>query len=58
MHPGWACFLAAYGSGMATVWTMLYVIVHADWGFIWGAGVAIGLFVLGGRKAEKLYDRF
>lgn len=57
MHPGWACFLLAWFSGMFTMATMIYIMIHMDWGFWFGGLIALGTFIAGGRKAEKLYDR-
>ena len=62
MHPGWYCFICALGSGFFTgiglVKTMISVFREQDLvgtSMIWI--IAIILFVLGGKQAEKLYDR-
>lgn len=59
MHPGWACFLLAWGSGLFAAFAMLATIQWATlklpFGFVvflWLAWVA--LFILGGKKAEGL----
>lgn len=62
MHPGWACFLAAWGSGLMAAFAMLATVQWAmlklpfgyvafTW-FVWTA-----LFIIGGKKAERLWDR-
>lgn len=62
MHPGWTCFLAAFGSGFFTVITMFAGIRWLQgWDragmFIVVGSITIALFIIGGKKAEKLWDR-
>lgn len=62
MHPGWACFLAAWASGMFTVAALgawvTWMIGRADlFGTLFLSGIAIALFIIGGKKAEKLTER-
>lgn len=62
MHPGWACFLLAWGSGLFAAFAMMATIQWAamrlpfgyvafTW-FVW-----MVLFILGGKIAERLWDR-
>lgn len=61
MHPGWACFFAAFGSGVFTAIAMLAAV---RWLQGWdragmtaiAAAIAIGLYTIGARKAETLDD--
>lgn len=61
MHPGWACFLAAFGSG---IFTMVAMMAGIRWLQGWDRAsmfavvgcIAIALFIIGGRKAERLRD--
>lgn len=62
MHPGWACFLAAWGSGLMAAFALLATVQWAALklpfgyvAFLWFAWMA--LFIIGGKKAEKLWDR-
>lgn len=62
MHPGWACFLLAWGSGMMTAFACLSAIQWAALrlpvGYvIFTAVTAMALFILGGKIAERLWDR-
>lgn len=62
MHPGWACFLAAWGSGMfsaaATAAWVSWMLNRADLiGALFLTGIAIGLFIIAGKQAEKLTER-
>jgi hypothetical protein len=62
MHPGWACFLLAWGSGMFTVFAMMSAIHWAALKLPFGyvvvtGGIAIALFLMGGKIAERLWDR-
>jgi hypothetical protein len=64
MHPGWACFLAAWASGM---FTLAATCTWLTWGMIARpvgmsgplvlTGIAIALFYIAGCKAEKLTER-
>lgn len=56
-HPGWKVFVLAWLSGIFTMATAIYVTIHADWSFVWSAGIAIALFLVGGSNAENLTDR-
>lgn len=61
MHPGWACFLAAFGAG---IFTMIAMAAAVRWMMGWDrlgmllvtGGIALALFIIGGRKAEKLRE--
>lgn len=61
MHPGWACFFIAFGSGF---FTLMSIILVFNWmlrgtepvSMVVTIVMAIGLFILGGRQAEKLRD--
>ena len=62
IHPGWACFLLAWGSGMFTfaggLATIQYGLGRATEGAtIISFVLAAFLFILGGNKAEGLTDR-
>jgi len=62
MHPGWACFLCALGSGVFGGYAMLAIV---QWGLlrmsigypIFLTFISLALFIIGGRKAETLTDR-
>lgn len=62
MHPGWACFLVAFSAGIFTTAAM------GEWvSWMLGRGdlistlivsaIAIVLFAIGGKKAEKLTEQ-
>lgn len=62
MHPGWAAFMLAWFSGIFTMAAMLASVQWAAFrqpiGYVVFCGaVAAALFILGGRRAEKLWDR-
>jgi hypothetical protein len=60
MHPGWACFLLAFGSGCCTMMALAFAYRWLmGWDrlphLIFFAVLATVLFCLGGRRAEKLF---
>lgn len=62
MHPGWACFLLAWGSGLFAAFAMMATIQWAAMrlpfgyvAFLWAVWMA--LFIMGGKIAERLWDR-
>lgn len=62
MHPGWACFMAGWGSGIFTLAALgaaaQWAAMRLDlWGLLVPAAIAIILFIVGARKAEKLTER-
>lgn len=65
MHPGWACFMCALSAGFFTALTMVGAIIAVAHGWenarfgtlIVTSATAITLFIIGGRKAEKLWER-
>lgn len=63
MHPGWACFMAALGSGFFMAFAMAGLVVSAtrgdpDYlGFTILISISVTLFIIGGRKAERLHER-
>jgi hypothetical protein len=62
MHPGWACFMCALGSGLfggfgmlaVVKWAMLQMHVSYPITFV---GISFFLFIIGGKKAERLWER-
>lgn len=62
MHPGWACFLLAWSSGLmaaiAIAATFQWAAMKLPFGYVaftWFSWMA--LFILGGKIAERLWDR-
>jgi len=61
MHPGWAVFLMAWGSGFLSLMGMLtwiYWMQGRSDLLTWAvpAAIALALFIAAGRRAEKLTD--
>lgn len=62
MHPGWMCFMAAHWGGF---FLALAVVASFQWALvglsIWCPAILFALwlmfFIIGGRKAEGLFDR-
>lgn len=61
MHPGWAAFFLAWGSGIFTILAMTATVSMMTGALPWGyivftGGIAVLLFAFGGRRAEQLTD--
>ena len=62
MHPGWECFLCALGAGFFMAMSMLATVQFAlhriPFGYVAACTVMwMALFIIGGRKAERLMER-
>lgn len=62
MHPGWACFMAAHWGGFALGLGFVGAVrwahdLQSGWFPVIAFTVWMVLFIIGGRKAEKLLER-
>lgn len=62
MHPGWSCFMSSHWAGFMLGITFCSVFVRATHGWeLWPCAIPaliwVALFIIGGRKAEKLWER-